>query len=276
MSQRTGIMCVFCDRQGITDSEMVTVSGNYSGGDGASMLRCTGQNHTIERNRLMAMKPRMKRLVVPEKQPPGTTPQSIWVYPQAWQRLAERFPANLQTTICSLVTALADDATMIIEGEHAREMHALAAQHGVSLARGRDILALLKTNIELARQMEELRVQQRVLEPFLRAMGAAGGAMQAGGNPVAGVLAAATAGQQAPEQPARPPQPQQQQLPPLAFNELGEASDAAGNFVEPPDALTIGAVPAASSAGGGQTGWQQGAGAVRPGGLPVPTPQRER
>lgn len=276
MSQRTGILCPACDRQHI-ESEMVTVAGNYSGGDGASMLKCLAQNHQYERNRLMSLKPRMRQLRIAEKQPPGTQIQQVWVYPQAWSRLQERFPTNLHTTMCSLLNALADDQTIIIEGEHAREFKDLAAQHQITVARGRDIVGLLRAHVELLREIGELRIQQRVLEPLMKMMAGQNGQQGAGTGQLAEAIRAqqpAIGGFDPPPQPASQP-PRGHQLAPLMLNDLGEAADAEGNYVEQPDSLApLTGVPAASSMSSVSHG--SGGGVARPGGLPSPTPMRER
>lgn len=289
MSQkRTGIMCVLCDRQGIHDSEMLSNTG-LSGTDGAMMLQCTGFGHKIERNQLMAMKPRMKQLRINEKQPPSTIQQAVWVHPLAWQRLTEKYPNNLLTTIASLLATAADDSTMIIEGNDAREMQAMARTAGITLTRSRDFLALLRTTIELSRQIEELRIQQRVLEPFMKMMGAAGVAMQSGENPLAGVIQQGVA---ANEPQAIPPR--SHQAAPIQFNNEGEAFDDNGNYIEQDDTLAAAPMPAESqpqftpsySAAPQQQQPPRSTGrlnpvdsfasARRPTGLPTPTPQRDR
>lgn len=192
MSKRTGVYCPACDRTGI-DSEMIVQSGGFRG-DGA-MLKCTAAGHAFEYSKLMSLKPRMMRLAITEKQPANTTTLSVWVYPEVLQRLQERFPQNLNTTMCSLMTALADDDTLIIEGEHTRELREMTKDLGIQISKGRDIVGLAKTNVLLKQEVEAMRLQMKMLEPVMKLLGmaAAGSDEAAAGqaNPLAALAALA-------------------------------------------------------------------------------------
>lgn len=185
------------------NSEMIPKQASRMGG---SVYRCTAQGHELEYGRLMAMHPRMRKLEMHEKQPGNTLAQTIWVYPEAWQALEARYPQNLMTTLCALLTALADEDTILVEGENARELRKLG------VARGREVVGLAQAHKELQAEIADLRMREKVLEPFLKAMGSmvGGTGMQAGqaGQGQSGQAGQAQTGEQAPpEQPPRAVQP---------------------------------------------------------------------
>lgn len=208
MSRLTDIYCPACDRQHL-DSLMISEQLGY---------RCQLQSHRYEYQRLMSLKPRMKEFIVVEKQPGGTVVQPMWVHPEAWARLQEKYRSNLMTTICSLLTSLADGDTMVIEGEHVRELASLG------ITKGRELMGLASANISMSNEIKEARFQLRALEPILKALGGAG--------------AAAIAAQSAPgtEQepgastatnlPPRAPQVQLQPDPDGDYNPIGYMTDA--------------------------------------------------
>ena len=173
MPRPSGLFCPACDRQGI-ESELIA---------DLRFHKCPQNHQYPSYAQLMALKPRMRPLVVNEKQPVGTVTMSVWVYPEAQHAMAARFPNNLQTTLCSLMTALADGDTFIVEGEHVRELREL----GHDVSHGRDVVGLARTNKQLQQALDEARMQQRVLEPFMKLLaGAVHGAGGAGGGAAAG------------------------------------------------------------------------------------------
>lgn len=155
MSKLTDIFCPACDRQGI-ESPMISEQTGY---------RCQVQSHRYEYMKLMSLKPRMRAYNFVEKQPTSTIVQQVWVHPEAWQALQQKYPQNLMTTICSLLTALADGDSMILEGEHVRQMAALG------ITKGRDIVGLAQTNIDMQKELAELRIREKALEPIMRTLG---------------------------------------------------------------------------------------------------------
>jgi hypothetical protein len=160
------IYCPACDKQGIS-SKMVKVL--HSSGEGMR-VKCIAQGHLYAYERLMQLNPRKEHLALNEKMPPSCQIQQVWVHPEAWAMLQKRFPQNLMTTLCATITALADPDTVMVEGEHAREMRALGVE------RGRDVLALAKRVKEQGQELEEMRIRERALAPLLKALGGATGA----------------------------------------------------------------------------------------------------
>ena len=163
------LYCPACDKQNIS-SKMVKVL--HSSGEGMR-VKCIAQGHLYTYERLMQLNPRKEHLVLNEKMPPSCIIQQVWVHPEAWAMLMKRFPQNLMTTLCATITALADPDTVMVEGEHAREMRALGVE------RGRDVLALAKRVKELNLEVEEMRIRERALAPLLKALGGATGVQQA-------------------------------------------------------------------------------------------------
>ena len=162
-NELTSIYCPQCDRleQGRTQSRMLNKQSGYV---------CTGMGHRFKSYiALMDMHPRMEKLLVQEKQPAGTDAVSFWVHPAAYSALQSRFPSNLRTTICALFNALSDPETILIEGEHTRELRSLG------IARGRDMVGLARTNIALTEQLKLQTEQMKQYELVAKLLNMAGG-----------------------------------------------------------------------------------------------------
>lgn len=158
------IFCPACDRAGNPSRMMAQQGGHRTEGMAA---RCQNQLHTFTYSKLMSLHPRMDKPDFVEKQPPNTVTMTLWVYPEVLESLKQKFEHNLNTTMCSAVTALADPDTVLIEGEHAREIASLG------IRRGREVLGLAREVIELRKQLEKAKVQMEVLEPIIRMLGGA-------------------------------------------------------------------------------------------------------
>jgi|SRR5882762_7861856 len=169
MSKHTGIYCPACDRQGIDSLIINEQKGMF----------CQVNKHQWEYQTLMARKPRMQQMVMAEKQPPNTIAQPMWIYPSDLATLQSKFPVNLQTTLCALFHALVDDDTVLLEGQYARELADLSKELNMTITKGRDIVGLAKAYIEVKKSLDEARMQQKVLEPVLKLIGALGGGQQA-------------------------------------------------------------------------------------------------
>ncbi len=219
MSKLTDIYCPACDRQGIDSLMMSEPLGH----------RCVVQNHRYEYTKLMSLKPRMKPYPFVEKQPGGTVAQTIWVYPEAWRALHERYPQNLMTTVCSLLAALADGDSMIVEGEYVREMAAMG------VTKGREIAGLAAANAQLKKDLDEARLREKVLEPILKLLGGAAAAQQ-----LAPVSAAA--GESTEDLPSRSPVAELLPDPDGDYNPLGMMSDA-GAPTRPPGPPAVRGIP---------------------------------
>lgn len=201
MSDKTyPIFCPACDREdgGQTGSLMVKDTGTKAEG---MVLRCIQRNHRFPYERLMALNPRKVKLQLSEKQPGNTISMAVWVYPEVQEALRQRYPQNLQTTLCALMTALADPDTVLIEGEHARALHA------TGVTKGREIVALGSRVIQLEEQLKESKIREKALAPILAALGQAA-------RPVAGLAETEAVDPGAePVDPTRQP-PRSQQAPP--------------------------------------------------------------
>src|SRR5882762_11794797 len=110
---------------------------------------------------------------------PNTIAQPMWIYPSDLATLQSKFPVNLQTTLCALFHALVDDDTVLLEGQYARELADLSKELNMTITKGRDIVGLAKAYIEVKKSLDEARMQQKVLEPVLKLIGALGGGQQA-------------------------------------------------------------------------------------------------
>jgi hypothetical protein len=129
------------------------------------VVRCANQLHTYNYPTLMKMNPRMDKPDFIEKQPPNTVTLALWVYPEVLESLKQKFEHNLNTTLCSAITALADPDTVLIEGEHAREIASLG------IKRGREVLGLAREVKELRTKLERAQIQMEALAPIFQAMG---------------------------------------------------------------------------------------------------------
>jgi hypothetical protein len=156
------IFCPSCDRAG-NPSRMVKMQGGHR--TEGMAVKCANGLHTFTYSKLMSLHPRMDKPDFVEKQPPNTITMTVWVYPEVLESLRQKFEHNLNTTMCSAITALADPDTVLIEGEHAREIASLG------IKRGREVLGLAREVKELRTKLERAELQMQVLEPILRALG---------------------------------------------------------------------------------------------------------
>ena len=155
------IWCPTCDRAG-NPSRMVKTMGTRSEG---MTVKCANGLHTFTYSRLMSLNPRMDKPEFVEKQPPNTVSINVWIYPEVLESLKQKFPSNLMTTLCSVLTALGDPDSVLIEGEHAREMATMG------IRRGREVLGLAREVIELRKKVERLEIQMEPFRNLLTQMG---------------------------------------------------------------------------------------------------------
>ena len=173
-----GIFCPACDRTG-HESLMIKDTSTKAEGQ---VVRCLLNNHRFEYARLLALKPRMVKLALNEKQPGNTIVMQVWVYPEVQEALRQRYPQNLQTTLCALMTALADPDTVMIEGEHAR------ALRDAGVTRGREIAGLGTVIQQLEQQVAEAAIREKALAPLMQMMSQAAAASGGGVAAVSGGL----------------------------------------------------------------------------------------
>lgn len=176
----TGLWCVACDQAGTPAQMTKKMSGTQRG----MLLRCTRCRREYEYSQFMTFHPRSDKPDSTERPPAHTITKQVWVYPEVWAALETKFPTNLLTTLCAILTSLGDSDTVLIEGEHAREL----AQLGIH--RGREILGLAREVIQLRKTVEEMRIREQALAPLFQAMGGAFGAQPAPGMAPAGTTPA--------------------------------------------------------------------------------------
>lgn len=166
----TGIYCPACDLAK-TPARVVRKRGDAK--QEGMLVQCPQCQRVYNYSALMAQHPRMDPLPTVEQQPKGTIIHPVWAYPEVIEALRQKFPQNFQTTLCSLLTAVADPDTVVIEGNYAREMA------GLGIKRGREVLALAKEVKELREQVAQLKLERQTLQQFFGALGMAmPGAMQ--------------------------------------------------------------------------------------------------
>src|SRR5271168_2145067 len=152
------VYCPACDLRQI-DSLMIKDTSTAVEG---MVVRCLAQNHRFVYEKLMALNPRKVKLQLHEKQPGNTTTIAVWVYPEVLAALQKRYPDNLQTTLCSFMTAIADPDSIVVEGEHARALKASG------VAKGRDIMGLAEIVKQLESEVETARIQMKALGPMMQ------------------------------------------------------------------------------------------------------------
>ena len=140
-------------------------------------------SHRFDYARLLALNPRKVKLALIEKQPGNTIVMPVWVYPEVQEALRQRYPQNLMTTLCSLMTTLADPDTILIEGEAARALR----DSGVT--KGREIAGLGLVIQQLEAQVAEFKIREKVLAPFMAAITQAAGAGAGATQPAAAAAA---------------------------------------------------------------------------------------
>lgn len=240
----TGIWCVQCDNAG-TPARLVKQLHSKTEG---MVLRCTGCQRTFPYAALLAQHPRMDQPTFVEKQPPGSLVVSIWIYPAVLEALRAKFPQNLATTLCDVMTSLADPDTVLIEGENARQFAALG------IKRGREVLGLAREVVDLRVKLEEATVRERALAPIFAALGLA--AAGQGNAAAAQTIAANSAPAPAPSaDPAAATVPilingqRNPSLPPVAtFSGMAEAQDGSGLLIPVGAPVALAPLPTAPAA----------------------------
>ena len=221
------IYCIACDRQNI-DSLMVKDTSTSAEG---MIVRCLAQSHRFDYNKLMALNPRKVKLQLHEKQPGNTTTVAVWVYPEVLAALQKRYPDNLQTTLCSFLTAIADPDSIVVEGEHARALR----DSGVS--RGRDIMGLAEIVKQQEQELETARIQMKALGPMMamfQQFAGGGAGMQPQGAPQQPLIApGGLQGQQWTQHVAPAPAPAAEPMDPIEAAMWAE--QAAPGAAAPPD-----------------------------------------
>jgi hypothetical protein len=132
------------------------------------LMQCQSCKRTFSYAALMSMspKPRMDKVDFVEKQPAGTQSISLWLHPEVIAALQSKWP-NFLTTLHSAVTSLADPDSVLIEGEHAREMAAIGVKTG------RQVLGMAKRLKELEEEVSGLKLRENTLRQFFSGLGLA-------------------------------------------------------------------------------------------------------
>lgn len=165
MSSQSGLIGIYCPQCDRTNSPPSLLQRQMASKQEGMLMRCPACNRTYAYAALLALKPRMLQPEFVEKPPQGTVTIAVPIYPEVLEALKQKFPHNLITTLCALLTSVADPETVVIEGEHAREIAALG------IRRGREVLALAKEVVDLRQQLAESKLREKILEPILRALG---------------------------------------------------------------------------------------------------------
>lgn len=169
----TGYYCPHCDRANppVSSPLVQQMAGKQRG----MLLKCSFCNRSYEYDQLLKLSPRCDKPEFVERPLPKTIPRQLFAYPEVWAALETKFPQNLLTTLTACLTSLADPDTVLIEGEHARELSALG------IKRGREILGLAREVLQLRKDVADMRIREEALRPFFNMMqGAFAG--QAGGG----------------------------------------------------------------------------------------------
>jgi hypothetical protein len=161
----TGLWCPQCDQRGQPAILLKQMAARAEG----MLLRCSGCGVVKPYAAWMALHPRMDKPSVVEKQPPGAIVHPLWIHPEVLAALQQKFPSNLQTTLCSVMQSLADPDSVLVEGPYARELR------GLGMRTGREVLGLAREVISLRKQVAEMKVREDALAPLFAAMGGAFG-----------------------------------------------------------------------------------------------------
>lgn len=158
INKATGIYCPWCRQMNDPYSMLYRDTGGMTG---QGMRAKCGRGHSGEMTQIMNMKPDKQQLALNEKQPPGSVIQTVWVEPQAIMALQQRFPQTMMTNLYSLINAIADGDSILVEGEHVREMRALQDTESRPIQKGRDVVGLARENATLRAAVNELQEKLR-------------------------------------------------------------------------------------------------------------------
>lgn len=165
MSSQSGLVGVWCPRCDKANTPTRVVRQMAAKQEGM-LVKCPTCGAVYNYQSLMASHPRMDKPDFVEKQPPGTQSISLWLHPEVILALQSKWP-NFLTTLHSAVTALADPDSVLIEGEHAREMAAIGVKTG------RQVLGMAKRLRELEDEAAGLRLREQTLRQFFLGLGLA-------------------------------------------------------------------------------------------------------
>lgn len=154
LNKATGLFCPWCRQMNDPYSMLYRDAGGQTGQ--GMRLKCS-RGHSGDYNQIMNMRPDKQQLALTEKQPVGTVVQTVWAFPEALQALHQRYPQTLMTNLCSLITAIADGDSILIEGEHVREIRTIAAPDAHPVEKGRDVVGLARENATLRAAVNELQ-----------------------------------------------------------------------------------------------------------------------
>lgn len=175
MSAQSGYVGVFCPRCDKTNTPSRVVRQMAAKQEGM-LVKCNQCGAIYNYQQLMASHPRMDKPDFVEKPPAGTQSVPVWLHPEIVAALQQKWP-NFLTTLHSAVTALADPDSVLIEGEHAREIAA------IGIKTGRQLLGLAKRTKELEEENAALKLRENTLRQFFSGLGLAMPQLAAQGAP---------------------------------------------------------------------------------------------
>lgn len=183
ISKSIGIFCKLCEQMGDSNSLLYRDSGGVTGQ--GMRVKCA-RGHSVDYQQISGW--RKQTLPLIEKQPVGSIAQPVWMMPEVISALQSKYPQNFMTTLCSLMTALADGDTIILEGQHVREMRQLQAGNPDAhlIEKGRDVVGMARENSSLRTAVNELQDQLKNVKAQ-----PVGGATGGGGSDHALLLAMA-------------------------------------------------------------------------------------
>jgi hypothetical protein len=105
------------------------------------------------------------RLNVIENPSDHSQAYKVFMIPQTWERLNQKFAGRLWVTLGTVFDALADDSIIFIEGKDVKEMRTMG------IKTGKDIIAAIHSAKELEKQIADMQKQLELLKPILAAAG---------------------------------------------------------------------------------------------------------
>lgn len=129
-------------------------------------------SHTFEYSMIQQMMksgnpPEMIKTEIIEKPSEHAEKFGVWMHPNTWKLLQERYKGRLLVTLGTVMDALADGSIIFITGEDAKKLKA------VGINGSKEMVAMAESRKDLEEQMADQRKVIEKLQPILQAAGVA-------------------------------------------------------------------------------------------------------
>jgi hypothetical protein len=113
----------------------------------------------------MGTPPEMIKTHVIEQPSPHSIPVKIFVHPETWRLINERYSGQLHVTLGTVMDALADGSIVFITGDDARKLREMGVKNSA------EMVAAVEARKDVEKERDELQKVVEKLQPLLAAAG---------------------------------------------------------------------------------------------------------